>query len=184
MLFVANVFPVAGVVMTIFISSSVKRSQVVALLVSLSLLLSTSANASQVSSKAPKNPGAKAKQIAKIVSCPMGLILQSEASDEDYYVYGCYETDPYPYHSSYTDKFINIFNYSASEQKSFKKALLNEYCFSSSEFTLITDFTNYDFSAGYMDDAQVKAMLKKLKKKYKKSVAYSYKPTSGCKRIK
>jgi hypothetical protein len=114
----------------------------------------------------------------------MGIIFQSEASDAEYYSYGCYETDPYPYHSSYTDKFINIFNYSASEQKSFKKDLLNEYCYSPNEFTLITDFTNYDFSAGYIPAKQVKAMLKKLKKKYKNSVAYSYTPTSGCKRIK
>ena len=170
--------------MTLYRASSVRRFQAIALLVSMSLFLSSSANASQVSSKAPKNPGAKAKQIAKIVSCPMGLILQSEASDEDIYIYGCYETDPYPYHSSYTDKFISIFNYSASEQKSFKKEVLNEWCFSSTEFTLITDFKNYSFDAGYKDDAQVKAMLKKLKKKYKKSVAYSFQPTSGCKRIK
>ena len=160
--------------------------------------------APQVSSKAPKNPGAKAKQISKIVSCSRGLEFNptqpwEEPSDDR--IYTCYGTDPDidPYSDGCADvysvyycmttiSYIAIFNLSASEQKSFKKDVLN--CFDAVsnnpelEFALITDFKNYSFDTYHMDDKQVKAMLKKLKKKYKKSVAYSYRPTSGCTRLK
>ena len=185
-------------------ASSVKRSQAVALLVSLGLFFSSSANASQVSSEAPKNPGAKAKQIAKIVSCSRGLefnpIQPGDEPSSDYF-YTCYGTDPdidpyadgcadvySVYYCMTTISYISIFNYSSSEQKSFKNDVLNcTYSASNNpemEFALITDFKNFSFDTYHMDERQVKAMLKKLKKKYKKSVAYSYKPTTGCKRIK
>ena len=185
-------------------ASSVKRSQAVALLVSLSLFLSSSANASQVLSEAPKNPGAKAKQIAKIVSCSRGLefnpIQQGDDPSDDYF-YTCLGTDPNidPYADGCADvytvyectttiSYISIFNYSSSEQKSFKNDVLNcTYSVSNNPdlaFALITDFKNFSFDTYHMNDKQIKAMLKKLKSKYKKSVAYSYQPASGCKKIK
>jgi hypothetical protein len=136
------------------------------------------AAANQISTKAPKNPGAKARALAKIVPCTNGMEFNPYASDDSYYSYMCW--------TDYDDVTvsIDIFNYSTKSGKKLKKSVLNEWCFDSSTWVLFTDFKNYSWDGSYRSAAATKALLKKFKKLYKNSVAYSRSSNGTCKQIK
>ena len=138
------------------------------------------ADASTFSAKAPKNPGAKARALSKIIPCTDQLEYRDFNSDSNNYDYQCFTS-----YDSYSID-ITIFNKSKKQGNKMRKQIVNEYCFSADPepWVTFTDFKNYSWDGSYRPDKETKALLQKFKRLYKHSEAYSLSSNGMCKHFK